>query len=69
LNIERKNTLFLISLVVIIAAAVAGGGFLLARDQVSVSINEDLGRAQRTFVQVEKNRFEHLHTVASGLRA
>ena len=69
MNIERKNTLFLISLVVTIAAAVVGGGFLLARDQVSVSINEDLGRAQRTFVQVEKNRFEHLHTVARGLRA
>lgn len=69
MNIERKNTLFLISLVVIIAAAVAGGGFLLARDQVSVSISEDLGRAQGFFVQAQTNRFEHLHTVASGLRA
>ena len=66
--IERKNTLFIISLVLAVLLGVAGAGFLLARDHVMVTIGEDLDRAQKVFMQVQKNRFENLLTVARSVR-
>ena len=66
--IERKNTLFIFALVLAVLVGVAGAGFMLARDHVTVSIGEDLDRAQKVFVQVQKNRFENLLTVARSLR-
>ena len=45
MNIEQKNTLFIISLVVAVLFGVAGAGFLLVRDHIAVSISEDLDRA------------------------
>ena len=66
--IEQKNTLFIISLVLAVLLVVAGAGFLLTRNHVKVRIGEDLDRAQKAFVQVQKNRFENLLTVARSVR-
>ena len=66
--IEQKNTLFIIALVLAVLLGVAGAGFLLARDHVAISIGEDLDRAQKFIVQVQKNRFENLRAVARGVR-
>jgi len=67
-NIEQKNTLFIIALVLIVLMGVAGAAFLLVRDHVSVSINDDLDRAEKVFIQAQKNRFDNLLTVARSVR-
>jgi len=65
--IEQKNTLFIISLVLAVLLVVAGAGFLLTRNHVKVRIGEDLDRAQKVFVQVQKNRFDNLLSVARSV--
>jgi diguanylate cyclase (GGDEF)-like protein/PAS domain S-box-containing protein len=67
-NIEQKNTLFIISLVTVVLMGVAGAAFLLVRDHVRASIHDDLDRAQTVFVQVQKNRFDQLSAVATSAR-
>jgi diguanylate cyclase (GGDEF)-like protein/PAS domain S-box-containing protein len=67
-NIEQKNTLFIISLVLVVLLGVAGAAFILVRDHVSSSIHDDLDRAQTVFVQAQNNRFAQLSAVASGAR-
>jgi len=66
-NIEQKNTLFIISLVLLVLFGIAGSGFMLIRDHVTVGIGEDLDRAQKVFVQSQKNRFDNLLTVARSV--
>ena len=68
MNIEQKNTLFVISLVLVVLMAVAGATFLLLRDHVQVSIHDDLDRAYTVFVQAQKNRFAQLSAVAAAVR-
>jgi len=68
MNIEQKNTLFIISLVLLVLFGVAGASFLLVRDHVTDSIEADLGRAQTVFVQAQRNRFDNLLTVARSVR-
>lgn len=68
MNIEQKNTLFIISLVMIVLLGVAGATFLLLRDHVQASIHDDLERAQTVFIQAQKNRFAQLTAVATGAR-
>ncbi|GEM_PF-1288308 len=68
MNIEQKNTLFIISLVLLVLVSVAGASFLLVRDHVEDSIHGDLRRAQAVFVQAQRNRFDNLLTVARSLR-
>ena len=68
MNIEQKNTLFVISLVLAVLLGVAGAFFLLVRDQVASSIQDDLGRAQKVFIQAQGNRFDNLLTVARSAR-
>ncbi|HHJ16998.1 MAG TPA: EAL domain-containing protein [Gammaproteobacteria bacterium] len=68
MNIEQKNTLFIISLVLVVLFGVAGAAFLLVRDHVEVSINDELERARKVFVQSQKNRFDNLLTVARSVR-
>jgi diguanylate cyclase (GGDEF)-like protein/PAS domain S-box-containing protein len=67
-NIEQKNTLFIIALLLLVLLGIAGTGFLLVRDHVAVSIGEDLDRAQKVFVQAQENRFDNLLTVARSVR-
>ena len=68
MNIEQKNTLFIISLVLLVLLGVAGASFLLVKDHVADSIEADLGRAQEVFVQAQRNRFDNLLTVARSVR-
>ncbi len=68
MNIEQKNTLFIISLVLLVLFSVAGAFFLLVRDHVEDSIKEDLRRAQTVFVRAQENRFHNLLTVARSVR-
>ncbi|GMQ83523.1 MAG: hypothetical protein BMS9Abin06_0258 [Gammaproteobacteria bacterium] len=68
MNIEQKNTLFIISLVLAVLLGVAGASFLLIREHVESSILDDLGRAQKVFVQAQGNRFDNLLTVARSVR-
>lgn len=68
MNIEQKNTLFIISLVLVVLLSVAGVAFLLVRDHVDASLHDDLDRAQKVFIQAQKNRFEQLAAVAGGAR-
>ncbi|MCO6412908.1 MAG: EAL domain-containing protein [Thiogranum sp.] len=64
MNIEQKNTLFIISLVLIVLLSVAAAAFLLVRDHVANSIQSDLDRARDVFIETQKTRFENLLTVA-----
>jgi diguanylate cyclase (GGDEF)-like protein/PAS domain S-box-containing protein len=68
MNIEQKNTLFIISLVLLVLFGVAGASYLLVRDHVTDSIKNDLERAQTVFVQAQGNRFDNLLTVARSVR-
>jgi len=68
MNIEQKNTLFVISLVLVVLLGVAGAAFMLVRDHVSASIKEDLDRAHNVFIQAQKNQFNNLLTVARSVR-
>jgi len=68
MNIEQKNTLFIISLVLVVLMGVAGAAFLLVRDHIHTSIDVDLDRAQTVFLQAQKNRFEQLSAQAMGAR-
>ncbi len=68
MNLEQKNTLFIISLVLVVLLGVAGAAFLLVRDHVGSSIHDDLDRAQTVFVQAQENRFEQLSALAIGAR-
>jgi len=67
-NIEQKNALFIISLVLVVFLGIAGSGFMLVRDYVTVAIGEDLDRAQKIFLQAQKTRFDKLSTVAGSVR-
>jgi diguanylate cyclase (GGDEF)-like protein/PAS domain S-box-containing protein len=68
LNLERKNTLFVISLVTVVLLGVAAAAFVLVREHVQASINDDLERARSVFVEAQKNRFAQLSALASGAR-
>jgi diguanylate cyclase (GGDEF)-like protein/PAS domain S-box-containing protein len=67
-NIEQKNTLFVIGLVLVVLMGVAGASFMLIRDHVAHSIEVDLERARKVFVEAQKTQFENLLTVARGAR-
>ncbi len=67
-NIEQKNTLFIISLVLVVLLGVAAASFLLVRDHVASSIRADLERAGNVFIEAQKNHFDNLLTVARSVR-
>ncbi len=62
MNIEQKNALFVVSLVMAVLVALAGVMFLLVREHVETSINTDLERARNAFGQLRVNSFESLLT-------
>jgi len=68
-NIEQKNTLFVISLVLAVLLGVAGAAFLLIRDHVASGIHDDLDRAGKVFVSAQKNTFDNLLSVARSARS
>jgi len=68
-NIEQKNTLFVISLVLAVLMGVAGAAFLLVKDHVASSIRDDLERASKVFVSAQKNTFDNLFSVARSVRS
>ncbi len=68
MKIEQKNTLLIISLVLLVLGGVAGSGFLLIRDHVTGHIDGDLGRAQTLFEQTYKNRSQKLQRTVRSLR-
>jgi len=67
-NIEQKNTLFVISLVLVVLLGVAAAAFLLVRDHVAASIQTDLERARNVFIEAQKSQFDNLLTVARSAR-
>ena len=69
MNIEQKNTLFVISLVLAVLLGVTGAAFLLVRDHVAASIRGDLERASKVFVSAQKNTFDNLFSVARSVRS
>jgi hypothetical protein len=68
-NIEQKNTLFVISLVLAVLVAVSGVTFMLVRDHVGTTVEADLERAHNVFIEAQKNHFDNLLTVARSARA
>ncbi len=68
MNIEQKNTLFVISLVLAVLMGVAGASFLLIREHVASGIHDDLERASRVFIRAQKNTFDNLFSVARSVR-
>ena len=69
MNIEQKNTLFVVSLVLIVLVSISTVATLLIMEHVRKSMDTDLNRAREVFVEAQKNRFDNLITVARGVRA
>lgn len=68
MNIEQKNTLFIVSLVMTVLLGIATSAFFLVREHVRTSIEKDLQRAQTIFVAAQKSQFDNLTIVARGVR-
>ncbi len=69
MNIEQKNTLFVVSLVLIVLVSISTAATLLIMEHVETSMDTDLDRAREVFIEAQKNRFDSLITVARGVRA
>lgn len=69
MNIEQKNTLFIVSLVMTVLLGITTSAFFLVREHVSNSIEQDLQRAQNVFIAAQKNQFDNLTMVARGVRS
>ena len=67
MNIEQKNALFIVALVVLVLGSVAMAGFFLIKNHVHAEIGRDLERAQRVFVEAQKHAFERMVTTARGI--
>jgi len=67
MNIEQKNTLFIVTLVMAVLVAVAGASFMLVREHVETNIQADLDRAGQVFVQAQEQRFQQLVSIANSL--
>ncbi len=66
MNIEGKNTLFIVSLVLVVLLAVGATTFVLLREHVETEIRDDLGRDHAVFVQMQQYRFSQLAAFAQG---
>lgn len=69
MNIEQKNTLFVVSLVLVVLVSISSAATMLVMDHVHQSMEKDLNRAREVFIEAQKNRFDSLITVARGVRA
>lgn len=68
-NIEQKNTLFVIGLVLMVLVSVAALAYGLVKEHVRDSIRADLQRAQHVFMAAQQSRFDTLTTMARGMRS
>ena len=68
MNIEQKNTLFVVSLVMTVLLGIATAAFFLVREHVQNSIEQDVQRAQNVFIAAQKTQFDNLTIVARGVR-
>jgi hypothetical protein len=66
-NIEAKNTLFVVALVMLVLSSVAVVGYVLISDHMQVQVAEDLQRAQRVFTEAQKDDFSRMLTTARGI--
>lgn len=67
MNIEQKNALFIVALVMLVLGSVSLAGFFLTNNHVNAEIGRDLERAQRVFVEAQKHAFERMVTTARGI--
>lgn len=67
MNLERKNTLFIVSLVFVVLASVATLSYFLIRRHVEHELVGSLDTAHAVFVEAQKQRFDHLFTMARRL--
>jgi diguanylate cyclase (GGDEF)-like protein/PAS domain S-box-containing protein len=67
MNIEQKNTLFIVTLVFAILVAVAAASFMLVSEHVKTNIKADLDRAGQVFVQAQEQSFQQLTSIANSL--
>jgi hypothetical protein len=66
-NIEQKNTLFVVALILLVLLSVGVLGYTLTRTHVEENIEGDLERSHKVFVEAEKNAFEHLLMTARAM--
>ncbi len=67
MNIEAKNTLFVVALVLLVLSCVAVVGYVLINDHMEVRVAEDLQRAQRVFSEAQKDDFDRMLITARGI--
>ena len=67
MNIEAKNTLFVVALVMLVLSSVAVVGYVLISDHMQVQVAEDLQSAQRVFTEAQKDDFGRMLTTAHGI--
>ena len=67
MNIEAKNTLFVIALVLLVLSSVAVVGYVLIAEHVRSDGAEDLKMAQRVFGEAQKDDFGRMLTTARGI--
>ena len=69
MNIESKNTLFVVALLLAVLGGVSLIAYVLVSDHVHQEIRADLLRAQRVFVELQKNDFGHMVSTARAVAA
>lgn len=67
MNIEAKNTLFVVALVMIVLSSVAVVGYVLINTHMQEQVAEDLQRAQRVFSEAQKDDFGRMLTNAKSI--
>ncbi len=67
MNIEAKNTLFVVALVLLVLSSVAVVGYVLIGEHMRVQVAEDLKSAQRVFAEAQKDDFGRMLTTARGI--
>ena len=67
MNIERKNTLFVVALVLMVLGSVAAVAYSLINSHVRNSMEHDMRRSHQVLREAEKNNFEQLLTTAKAI--
>ncbi len=69
MNIEQKNTLFVVTLVLVVLGSVGLMAYLLVRGQVDAALVTDLGRAHGAFQEADRQSLRTLELRARSLAA
>lgn len=67
MNIEQKNTLFVVLLVVAVLLAVGSSAYYLIQRHVSNEIDTDLRRAHRVFTEARRTTYDQMLTAARSI--